>query len=46
MNKEKLIKYLKTLFMETDNWEKQTIIATNLIIREELIKKIENGEFE
>ncbi|WP_342267283.1 hypothetical protein [Spiroplasma endosymbiont of Villa modesta] len=44
--KEKLLKYLKNLFMETDSWQKQIIISTNLIIREELIKKIENGEFD
>ncbi|WP_342266087.1 hypothetical protein [Spiroplasma endosymbiont of Villa modesta] len=46
MNKEKLLKYLKNLFMETDNWEKQIIISMNLIIRQELIKKIENGDFD
>lgn len=44
--KEKLIKFLKNLFMETDNWEKQIIISINLIIHKELMKKIENGDFD
>ncbi|WP_342267177.1 hypothetical protein [Spiroplasma endosymbiont of Villa modesta] len=46
MNKEKLIEYLKNLFMETDNLEKQTIISINLIIHQEFIEKIKNGEFD